>query len=243
MKVVGRALLVVSLGAGLAMYAPPVAEVGAQVQTECDLTPSPGERCYAVLQYAAQNIGPEVWVKVRDGFNYSPPNMHINETMWVTMPGNYWVEVGYFYGKIMFCGPTTTPNWYTARYRPSDSVPYWDSCINAVPAPTVDSDHLLRVARLASPTTSWLVSIDNVLVYSHTAMQTSSFFLQVGVETTHWATRLNNAWAYGYRRRLPSGQWATTIWPNTTTLLVGTPSSYGTITAPYAVFEHGFWGV
>jgi|CXWL01.1.fsa_nt_gi hypothetical protein len=244
MRAIARALLVVSLGAGLAIYAPPVAKVGAQVQGECDLTPSLGERCYAVLKSATDNLGSEVWVRVRDGFTYSPPDMHINETMWVSMQGGYWVEVGYFYGKIRWCGPTTSPTWYTARNRFINNYHYyWDTCVTAVPAPTIGSDHLLRIARLSSPTTSWLVSIDNVLVYNHTAMQTSSFSLQVGVETNHWATSLNNAWAYAYRHIQPDGAWSPSIWPNTSILLVGTPSAYGTITAPYAVFEHGFWGV
>jgi hypothetical protein len=202
--------------------------------------PNPGERCYAVMNSSIENTGAETFIKVRDGFTLDPNGMHINDTIWVRMAANWWVEAGYFYGRITFCGPTSSPRWYTAH---NNAAGYWDTCIGSVPAPSIGSDHLVRFERLSIPNTSWLLSIDGTLVYNHTSMKSSSFLLTGGVETSHWSTRLNTAWMWSYKYRSVAGTWSSGLWPSVTVQLVGMPSAYGSVIAPFAVFEHGFWGV
>ncbi len=54
---------------------------------------------------------------------------------------------------------------------------------------------------------------------------------------------LNDAWSWSYRYKTTSDVWLNSIWSNTYTTIIGTPSAYGSVTAPYAVFVHGFSGV
>ena len=232
-----------SLRAGLAVGALLVVSAlarpaSAAQQSECDFNPPGfGERCRAELHTNVLAHGAIYSLKVRAGLTYNPSEMFVISSLWVAMPGGGWVEAGYGYG-VFTCGAKTTATWYSARYNASG---YFEMCPTSVPAPAVGSDHQVKFEKINGD--EWLLVIDGTLAWLHVDMKTYGNTLDLGLERNHWATRLNDAWSWSYRYKTTSDVWLNSIWSNTYTTIIGTPSAYGSGTAPYAVFVHGFSGV
>jgi len=219
---------------GLSVAPQPAA---AATQAECDFNPT-SERCYSIRISNVFNYGAKHSVKVRDGLTYNPAEMFVISTMWVAMDSGWWVEAGYGEG-IFACGSSTVPRWYSARYNASG---YQETCINGAGNPAPGTDHTVSIERLSSPTTSWAVKIDGVTRLTHTSMKTSSSELHEGLEANHWATEMLDAWAWSNYHKTSTTTFSSTVWPNPSILLVGTPSASG-YSDGYGVFHHGFDGV
>lgn len=214
------------------------APASAAFQPECNTLAST-DHCYAVVRSTVASLGSEFHVVVRAGLAYDVNHMFVVSTGWIEMDSQRnWVEAGYGYG-LFSCGPRTTATWYTGEMT---STGYSEICPSSVASPVAGSDHIVRIERLSSPVTSWLVSIDGTLAWLQPNLKAYGDELYAGVEANHWATRLNDSWTYNYIYKSLSGVWPG-LWPSTYVSLNGTPSAQGAVIPPYAVFVSSFSGV